>query len=133
MSNQDNSKIRIDDHNRITRARVMNSLQMSAGGGEGVVDSEPNSACSLGPRAGLGSTGSEYSGTNSEEVTFAEPKKEESNLEKEQIVKEQSANNYQVIVPGPIKEGVSTAAIFEYLQKCKDRNAHSVPDPKAEK
>lgn len=57
----------------------MNSLQMSAGGGEGVVDSEPNSACSLGPRAGLGSTGSEYSGTNSEEVTFAEPKKEDSN------------------------------------------------------
>ena len=84
--------------------RVMNSLQMSAGGGEeGMVDSEPTSGCSLGPRAGLGSTGSEYSGTNSEEVvTFAEPKKEESNLEKEQIVKEQTANNYQVIVPGPI-------------------------------
>lgn len=36
-------------------------------------------------------------------------------------------------MPGPIKEGVSTAAIFEYLQWYKDKNAHSVPDPKAEK
>ena len=66
--------------------RVMNSL--SAGGGEDKLDSEPNSGSSLGPRgAGLGSTGSEYSGTNSEDVTFAEPK-DEKTQETEQVVKE---------------------------------------------